>query len=77
MRPTTKSELQKLINDESVVTSDIDVSLMTDMSYLFKDKVLFNECINKCDTRGVTNMGACLLERVRSMENAFLSHRTP
>ena len=34
-KPSTKTELQELVKDESVYLGDIDTSLITDMSNLF------------------------------------------
>ena len=42
-RPTTKEELKKLVEDESIYLGDIDTSLITDMSELFRESVKYYE----------------------------------
>ena len=55
-RPTTKKELQELLKDGSVIPNNIDTSLITDMSWLFKNNTIFDKPINKWNTENVTSM---------------------
>ena len=55
-KPKTKQELQDLIKDDNVIPNNIDTSLITDMSGLFKGNGTFNKPINKWNTKNVVNM---------------------
>ena len=56
-KPTSKAELQKLVDDLSINLGDIDTSKITDMSYLFcyTSRTDFSG-IEKWDVSNVTNM---------------------
>jgi len=59
MKPTTKAELQHLVDnwkELDIVLNDVDTSLITDMSRLFKDKNNFNQPLGNWNTGNVTNM---------------------
>ena len=58
-KPKTKDELQELIKDNSINLGDIDVSKITEMSYLFKDlgRVDFSG-IEKWNVSNVTDMSS-------------------
>ena len=55
-RPKTKRELQELLKNGSIIPNNIDTSLITDMSYLFKNNTTFDKPINKWDTKNLTDM---------------------
>lgn len=55
--PKTKAELQELVGNEAVHLGDIDTSLITDMSELFKDSKREDfSGIETWDVSQVTNM---------------------
>ena len=60
-KPTTKEELKKLVEDESIHLGDIDTSEITDMSYLFQDST-------RTDFRGIYRWN---VSKVTNMENMF------
>lgn len=41
-KPCNRKELRELVKDESICLSDIDTSLITDMSWLFCDSIRMN-----------------------------------
>ncbi|WP_300705264.1 BspA family leucine-rich repeat surface protein, partial [uncultured Brachyspira sp.] len=56
-KPKTKKELQKLVRDENINLGSIDTSLITDMSFLFKDSKRKDfSGIETWDTSNVVNM---------------------
>ncbi|RDU55496.1 BspA family leucine-rich repeat surface protein [Helicobacter sp. MIT 00-7814] len=56
-KPTSKEELQNLVNDESIYLGDIDTSAITDMSELFKESKRKDfSGIETWDVSNVTNM---------------------
>ena len=58
-KPKTKEELKKLTDDENISLSDIDTSLITDMSFLFKESKRKNfEGIENWNTSNVSDMTA-------------------
>jgi surface protein len=59
MQPTTKAELKHLVDnweELDIVLNDVDTSLITNMSSLFRDMINFNQPIGNWDTRNVTDM---------------------
>jgi len=56
IKPSTKEQLQALINDDSIDVSKIDTSMITDMSGLFKDNTIFNGDISGWDVSNVRTM---------------------
>ena len=70
MQPTTKAELKHLVDNWRelyIVLNDVDTSLITDMSDLFRCMDNFNEPIGNWDTGNVTNMrgmfsGTCFVQ---------------
>ena len=58
-KPQTKEELKKLVEDENIYLGDIDTSLITDMSELFKNSKRVNfEGLETWDTSNVVNMSS-------------------
>ena len=58
-KPQTKEELKKLAEDENIYLGDIDTSLITDMSELFKNSNRDNfEGLETWNTSNVVNMGS-------------------
>ena len=58
-KPQTKEELRILIQDENIYLGDIDTSLITDMSELFKNSKRVNfEGLETWDTSNVVNMSS-------------------
>ncbi|MEI0488616.1 BspA family leucine-rich repeat surface protein [Brachyspira pulli] len=58
-KPQTKEELRTLIQDENIYLGDIDTSLITDMSELFKNSKRVNfEGLETWDTSNVVNMSS-------------------
>ena len=55
-KPHTRQQLEILLFLSNVKCENIDVSLITDMSFLFKDKKYFNEPIGNWNVSNVTNM---------------------
>ena len=58
-KPQTKEELKNLIQDENIYLGDIDTSLITDMSELFKNSKRVNfEGLETWNTSNVVNMSS-------------------
>lgn len=58
-KPTTKKELESLVKNRSIKLSDIDTSLITDMSELFQESKRKDfSGIETWDVSNVTNMNA-------------------
>ena len=56
-KPTSTKELAELVQDESVCLGDIDTSLITDMTELFRDSMRKNfDGLETWDTSNVTTM---------------------
>ncbi|MBT0883541.1 BspA family leucine-rich repeat surface protein, partial [Campylobacter sp. 2018MI13] len=56
-KPTTKEELKKLVKNKTIYLGDIDTSLITDMSGLFKNSAREDfSGINEWNTSNVTDM---------------------
>ena len=56
-KPCSRKELRELVKDESICLSDIDTSLITDMSWLFCDSIRMNfDGLETWDTSHVTTM---------------------
>ena len=64
-QPKTKAELQELVKDVSINLGDIDTSLITDMSGLFKESKRRDfSGIESWDVSKVTNMSEMFREAV-------------
>ena len=55
-KPHTRQQLENLLFLSNVKCENIDVSLITDMSFLFQDQKYFNEPIGNWNVSNVTNM---------------------
>lgn len=55
-RPVTKKELKFLVQDKFINLGDIDTSLITDMSGMFKNAQSFNKSLNNWDVFNVEKM---------------------
>ena len=55
-KPSTKTELQELVKDESVYLGDIDTSLITDMSNLFDRSNVYRRDFSGIESWDVSNV---------------------
>lgn len=74
-KPKTKSELKALVNDSTVNLGEIDTSLITDMSELFRDSERKDfSGIGNWDTSNVTAMENFIKENIEKWNNLLKSN---
>ena len=77
-KPSTKTELQELVKDESVYLGDIDTSLITDMSNLFDRSNVYRRDfsgIESWDVSNVTDMSYMFCLETRVSAKIFFGNR--